>query len=186
MLFGVSDWIRDITRRSGIFRRIRFIYWRSFSKLGNVPQCLYGDSRRFQNVLEGSRRYLGVCLKTKKGSRSPYRARQGVVGEEDSFPLPIRRPRREGSPTRTPPAMAPPSFKQRGRGTTPQHSPITNPIRRLSPPPSLCSGLGEALQKSLLHHHHHTVVLLGFRGEDLLPPLLAGTGRRRSASTPHV
>ena len=36
---------------------------------------------------------------------------------------------------------------------------------RLSPPPSLCSGLGEALQNSLLHHHHHAVVLLGFRGE---------------------
>ena len=69
MLFGVSDWIRDITRRSGIVRRIRFIYWGSFSKLGNVPECLYGDSRRFRNVLEGSRRVLGVCLKTKKGSK---------------------------------------------------------------------------------------------------------------------
>ena len=67
MLFGVSDWIRDITRRSGIVRRIRFIYWGSFSKLGNVPECLYGDSRRFRNVLEGSRGFLGVYLKTKKG-----------------------------------------------------------------------------------------------------------------------
>ena len=25
MLFGVSDWIQDITRRSGMVRRIRFI-----------------------------------------------------------------------------------------------------------------------------------------------------------------
>ena len=52
MLFGVSDWIRDITRRSGMVHRIIFIYWGSFSKLGNVPECLYGDSRRFRNVLE--------------------------------------------------------------------------------------------------------------------------------------
>ena len=88
MLFGVSDWIRDITRRFEIVRRIRFIYWGSFSKLGNVPECLYGDSRRFWNVLEGSRRFLGVCLKTKKGSRSPCGARQGFVGEEDSSPFP--------------------------------------------------------------------------------------------------
>ena len=96
MLFGVSEWIRDITRRSGMVRRIRFIYWESFSKLGNVPECLYGDSRRFRNVLEGSRRVLGVCLKTKKGSRSPCGARQGVMGEEDYSPLPIRRPRKGG------------------------------------------------------------------------------------------
>ena len=48
--FGISDWIRDITRRSRMVRRIRFIYWGSFSKLGNVPECLYGDSRRFRNL----------------------------------------------------------------------------------------------------------------------------------------
>src|SRR5215216_2030253 len=95
MLFGVSDWIRDITRRSGIVRRMRFIYWGSFSKLGNVPECLYGDSRRFQNVLEGSRRFLGVCLKTKKGSRSLCGARHGFVGEEDSSPPP-NPPAKEG------------------------------------------------------------------------------------------
>ena len=95
MLFGVSDWIRDITRRSGIVQRIRFIYWGSFSKLGNVPECLYGDSRRFRNVLEGSRRFLGVCLKTKKGSRSLCGARHGFVGEEDSFPPP-NLPAKEG------------------------------------------------------------------------------------------
>ncbi len=185
MLFGVLDWIRDITRRSGIVRRMRFIYCGSFSKLGNVPECLYGDSRRFQNVLEGSRRFLGVCLKTKKGSRSLCGARHGFVGEEDSSPLPIRRPRRKGSPTRTPPPMAPPSFKERGGGTNPLAPSMLQISSCLSPPPSLCSGLGEALQNSLLHHHH-IVVLLGFRGEDLLPPLLAGTGRGRSASTPHV
>ena len=81
MLFGVSDWIRDITRRSRIVWRIRFIYWGSFSKLGNVPEYLYGDSRRFRNVPEGSRRFLGVYLKTKKGSRNPCGVRQGFVGE---------------------------------------------------------------------------------------------------------
>ena len=117
MLFGVSDWIRDITRRSGMVRRIRFIYWGSFSKLGNVPECLYGDSRRFRNVLEGSRRFLGVCLKTKKGSRSLCGARhdswgrripppsqsagQGGRGVLLGLPLPWRLPplnRGEGAP----------------------------------------------------------------------------------------
>ena len=55
MLFGVSDWIRDITRRSGIVRGIRFIYWGSFSKLGNVPEYLYGILEgfgMFRKVLE--------------------------------------------------------------------------------------------------------------------------------------
>ena len=95
MLFGVSDWIRDITRRSGIVRRMRFIYWGSFSKLGNVPEYLYGDSRRFRNVPEGSRRFLGVCLKTKKGSRSLCGTRHGFVGEEDSSLQPAGPRRRE-------------------------------------------------------------------------------------------
>src|SRR5215216_2892008 len=117
MLFGVSDWIRDITRRSGIVWRIRFIYWGSFSKLGNVPECLYGDSRRFQNVLEGSRRFLRVFLKTKKGSRKPCGARgllppsqpagQGGRGVLLGLPLPWRLPplnRGEGAP---PPSSLP-------------------------------------------------------------------------------
>ena len=50
MLFGVSDGIQDITRRSRIVRRIRFIYGKSFSGLpekfrnfGIVPRV----SRRF-------------------------------------------------------------------------------------------------------------------------------------------
>ena len=96
MLFGVSDWIWDIMRRSRIVRRIRFIYWGSFSKLGNVPEYLYGDSRRFQNVPEGSRRFLGVCLKTKKGSRSLCGARHRFVGEEVSSPPPPNPPAKEG------------------------------------------------------------------------------------------
>ena len=37
MLFGVSDGIQDITRRSGMVRRIRFIYRKSFSRFENDP-----------------------------------------------------------------------------------------------------------------------------------------------------
>ena len=49
MLFGVSDGIQDITRRSGMVRRIRFIYRKSLSKFGNDPVHLW-------KVLEGSRK----------------------------------------------------------------------------------------------------------------------------------
>ena len=41
MLFGVSDGIQDITRRSGMVRRIRFIYRKSLSKFGNGPVNLW-------------------------------------------------------------------------------------------------------------------------------------------------
>ena len=112
MLFGVSDWIRDITRRSGIVRGIRFIYWGSFSKLGNVPECLYGDSRRFRNVLEGSRRYLGVYLKTKKESRNPCGGKTRIRGGVGlSLTSLIRRPRERGVLQGLHLPMAPPSFK---------------------------------------------------------------------------
>ena len=40
-LFGVSDGIQDITRRSGMVRRIRFIYRKSLSKFGNDPVHLW-------------------------------------------------------------------------------------------------------------------------------------------------
>ena len=95
MMFGVSEWIRDITRRSGMVRRIRFIYWGSFSKLGNVPECLYGDSRRFRNVLEGSRGFLGVCLKTKKGIKETKWGTTRIRGGGGFLP-PTRRPKEEG------------------------------------------------------------------------------------------
>ena len=48
-MFGVSDGIQDITRRSGMVRRIRFIYRKSLSKFGNDPVHLW-------KVLEGSRK----------------------------------------------------------------------------------------------------------------------------------
>ena len=41
MLFGVSDGIQDITRSSGMVRRIRFIYRKSLSKFGNDPVHLW-------------------------------------------------------------------------------------------------------------------------------------------------
>ena len=97
MLFGVSEWIRDITRRSGMVRRIRFIYRRSFYELGNVPECLYEDSRRFRNVPEGSRRYLGVCLKIKIGIKESWWVKTRSRGGGGLLPpSPIRRPRRWG------------------------------------------------------------------------------------------
>ena len=49
VLFGVSDGIQDTTRSSGMVRRIRFIYRKSYSKFGNDPVHLW-------QVLEGSRK----------------------------------------------------------------------------------------------------------------------------------
>ena len=46
-LFGVSDWIQDITRRFGMVRRIRFIYRKSFSRFENDPVFFLEGSRRF-------------------------------------------------------------------------------------------------------------------------------------------
>ena len=43
ILFGVSDGIQDITRRSGMVRRIRFIYRKSLSKFGNDPVHLWKE-----------------------------------------------------------------------------------------------------------------------------------------------
>ena len=49
VLFGVYDGIPDITRSSGMVRRIRFIYRKSYSKFENDPVHLW-------KVLEGSRK----------------------------------------------------------------------------------------------------------------------------------
>ena len=49
-LFGVSDGIQDITRRSEMVRRIRIIYWKSLFKFGNDPVHLW-------KVLECSRTF---------------------------------------------------------------------------------------------------------------------------------
>ena len=51
-MFGVSDGIQDITRSSGMVRRIRFIYRKSYSKFGNDPVHLWKvleSSRNIQN-----------------------------------------------------------------------------------------------------------------------------------------
>ena len=55
MLFGVSDGIQDITRSSGMVRRIRFIYGKSYSKFGDSPVNLW-------KVLEGSRIIRNISL----------------------------------------------------------------------------------------------------------------------------
>ena len=47
VLFGVSDGIQDITRRSGMVRRIRFIYRMSF----------YVNKIDTEGSMEGSRRF---------------------------------------------------------------------------------------------------------------------------------
>ena len=52
-MFGVSDGIRDVTRRSGMVRRIRFIYRKVFSgfrKGLEFSSIVLEGSRRFQKV----------------------------------------------------------------------------------------------------------------------------------------
>ena len=85
MLFGVSDEIQDITRRSGMVRRIRFIYGKSNSKFGKSP-VIFG---KFWKVLELSGKFH-------YGRWSPGRTPPALAGP------------REGrwSPRRTPPSLA--------------------------------------------------------------------------------
>jgi hypothetical protein len=54
-LFEVSDGIPDITRSSGMVRRIIFIYRKSFYKFENDPVHLW-------KVLEGSRKFRKKSL----------------------------------------------------------------------------------------------------------------------------
>ena len=66
-MFGVSDGIQDITRRSVMVRRIRFIYRKSYSKFGNDPVHLW-------KVLEGSRKVRKKSLwkaESRKDSTNP-------------------------------------------------------------------------------------------------------------------
>ena len=70
MLFGVPDEIPDITRSSGMVRRIRFIYRKSYSKFGNDPVHLW-------KVLEGSRKDRKKSL-WKAESRMRSRTSRGV------------------------------------------------------------------------------------------------------------
>jgi hypothetical protein len=57
MLFGVSDGIHDITRRSGTIRRIRFIFGKSNSKFGDIsedvrkgPELYRRNSKEFEFI----------------------------------------------------------------------------------------------------------------------------------------
>src|SRR5215203_1107188 len=82
-LFGVPDKIPDITRSSGMVRRIRFIYRKSYSKFGNDPVHLW-------QVLEGSRKVRKQSLMSTHAffhvdSVGPPRAE--VCRTAASFPL---------------------------------------------------------------------------------------------------
>ena len=71
-LFGVSDGIQDITRRSGMVRRIRFIYRKSLSKFGNDPVHLW-------KALECSRTFWKKSpwkVESRKDSTNPNQPNQ--------------------------------------------------------------------------------------------------------------
>jgi len=70
MLFGVSDGIQDITRSSGMVRRIRFIYRKSFSKFGNDPVHLW-------KALECSRTFR---------KKSPWKVESQMDSTNPSWP----------------------------------------------------------------------------------------------------
>ena len=61
-LFGVPDKIPDITRSSGMVRRIRFIYRKSFYKFENDPVIL-------RKVLEGSIKVRKESLRKEESRR---------------------------------------------------------------------------------------------------------------------
>ena len=88
-LFGVSDGILDITRRSGMVRRIIFIYCKVLELIWKVLEW----SGIFWKVLEGSRRksgrghdHVGSTLADQGGqggAPSPaYRSKFGLNKEE--------------------------------------------------------------------------------------------------------
>jgi len=88
MLFGVSDGIQDITRRSGMVRRIRFIYRKSFSRFENDPVF-------FWKVLEGSRRVRKKSpwkVESRKDSTNPNQPTKREGGVHGGLHL-LGRPR---------------------------------------------------------------------------------------------
>lgn len=76
-MFGVLDGIHDITRSSGMDRRIRFIYGKSYSKFGN-------DLVNLWRVLEGSRIIRNISLRWVE-SRSPLALANPLVGKVESM-----------------------------------------------------------------------------------------------------
>ena len=62
MLFGVSNGIRDITRRSGMVRRIRSISGKSCFGDGEWFRCFHREcSRRFRNVRHSGGKGTWMC-----------------------------------------------------------------------------------------------------------------------------
>jgi hypothetical protein len=87
-LFGVSDGILDITRRSGMVRRIRFIYWKvlelirkSSGIFGNVRKVLEGKVRKVRKVPELGGTHHG---RPRQGGAPPT-ASQFELAREVSF-----------------------------------------------------------------------------------------------------
>ncbi len=83
VLFGVSDGIQDITRRSGMVRRIRFIYRKSLSKFGNDPVHLW-------KALECSRTFRKKSpwkVESRKDSTNPNQPTKREGGVQDSTSL---------------------------------------------------------------------------------------------------
>ena len=96
-LFGVSDGIQDITRRSGMVRRIRFIYRKSFSRFENDPVF-------FWKVLEVSRRVR---------KKSPWKVESGTP------PTLAGQPKGGGVPGGLLPMVA--GHPTKGKGGVPLH-----------------------------------------------------------------
>ena len=80
-MFGVSDEILDITRRSGMVRRIRFMYWEALELFRKSP--------------EG----FGILWKVAEGSRRKVRKVPGLVGPDHGQPWAhVGRPRQPRRP----------------------------------------------------------------------------------------
>ena len=87
-MFGVSDWIQDITRSSGMVRRIRFMYRKSLSKFGNDPVHLW-------NALEYSRTFRKKSpwkVESRKDSTNPNQPTKREGGVHGGLHL-LGRPR---------------------------------------------------------------------------------------------
>ncbi|KAK1642683.1 hypothetical protein QYE76_060488 [Lolium multiflorum] len=98
MLFGVSDGIQDITRSSGMVRRIRFIYRKSLSKFGN-------DLVHLWKALECSRTFQKKSpwkVESRMDSTNPSRPTKGKGGVHGGLHHHGRPYRKEGEESHFP------------------------------------------------------------------------------------
>ena len=119
------------------------------------------------------------------GWRSPPPTLLGGDFESTSKSSLGRRPRGWGSPP-----TSPFHLYNEGQGSRERHTfgvPSRLTASSLLPPNPSARAPGDAMQELHLHIHHHTVVLLDVgRRSTSPPPLLAGTRRGRTTSTPNV